>query len=129
LNARTVSYSWGPSSESELAPNGRGRVLAPDPGGRLSEGALVEASVHARLLGMPLLKVNALVALLPAALTPNAQPIRQIRSPRFEQKQVSRSHSSEPAGSDLAEAIRSINEAAELLAEEKRNRSREWTSR
>jgi hypothetical protein len=118
-----VSYSWGPSS------NGHGRVLAPDPGGRLSEGALVEATVHARLLGIPLLKVNALVALLPAALTPQAQPIRQIRSPRFEQKHVSRSHSSEPAGSDLAEAIRSLNEAAALLAEEERNRPREWKSR
>jgi hypothetical protein len=64
---------------------------------RLSEGALVQASVRARLLGIPLLRLDATVALMPAACG--------ISSPAV------------AAGNGLAEAVRSINEGADVLAQ------------
>jgi hypothetical protein len=89
----------------------RGRVVetsdpvaltaAPDRSRRLSEGALVQASVRARLLGIPLLRLNATVALMPAANTA--------------------SFSAVAAGNGLAEAVRSINEGAEVLAKVRRD--------
>jgi hypothetical protein len=62
----------------------------------LSEGALVQASVRARLLGIPLLRLDATVALMPAAITASPAAF---------------------AGDGLADAVRSINEGAELLAQ------------
>jgi hypothetical protein len=82
-------------------------AAAPESGGRLSEGALVEAKVRARLFGIPLLKVEATVVLTPAG-TAHASPARTARS------RVA-------AGDGLTEAVRSINEGAELLAELRRN--------
>jgi hypothetical protein len=70
-----------------------------DRGRRLSEGALVQASVRARLLGIPLLRLEATVALMPAAPTASAVV----------------------AGNGLAEAVRSINDGAEVLAQVRRN--------
>ena len=72
-----------------------------DPSRRLSEGALVQASVRARLLGIPLLRLDATVALMPAAITRPASALA--------------------AGDGLAEAVRSINDGAEILAEVRRN--------
>jgi hypothetical protein len=88
---------------------------APERGGRLSEGTLVEAKVRARLLGIPLLKVEATVVLVPAGIAgtssaTHAPPARTARS-------------GVAAGNDLAEAVRSINEGAELLADLRRNGS------
>jgi hypothetical protein len=74
---------------------------AVDPRRRLSEGALVQASVRARLLGIPLLRLDATIALMPAAMT--------TRSPAI------------GAGDGLAEAVRSINDGAEVLAQVRRN--------
>jgi hypothetical protein len=68
---------------------------------RLSEGALVQASVRARLLGIPLLRLDATIALLPAEVTASSSPVL--------------------AGNGLADAVRSINEGAEVLAEVRRN--------
>jgi hypothetical protein len=68
--------------------------------GRLSEGALVQASVRARLLGLPLLRLDATVALMPAALT---------------------APSAVASGNGLAEAVRSINDGAEVLAQVRRD--------
>jgi hypothetical protein len=73
-----------------------------DPSRRLSEGALVQASVRARLLGIPLLRLDATVVLMPTA----------IRAPSL------------PAGNGLAEAVRSINDGTEVLANVRRNRRR-----
>jgi hypothetical protein len=67
-----------------------------DPRRRLSEGALVQASVRARLLGIPLLRLEATVALMPAAITAPSSTVA--------------------AGNGLAEAVRSINDGAEVLA-------------
>jgi hypothetical protein len=87
------------------------RTLAPaaltatvDPSRRMSEGALVQASVRARLLGIPLLRLDATVALMPAAIT--APP------------------SALAGGNGLAEAVRSINDGAEVLAQARRNSRR-----
>jgi hypothetical protein len=78
-----------------LAPVGL--TVAVDRSRRLSEGALVQASVRARLLGIPLLRLDATVALMPAAFG-------------FSSPAVS-------AGNGLAEAVRSINEGADVLAQ------------
>ena len=75
-----------------------------DPSGRLSEGALVQASVRARLLGIPLLRLDATVVLMPAAITAPS--------------------SSLAVGNGLAEAVRSINDGAEVLAQVRRNSRR-----
>jgi hypothetical protein len=64
---------------------------------RLSEGALVQASMRARLLGIPLLRLDATVMLMPTAITASSSTVA--------------------AGNGLAEAVRSINEAAEVLAQ------------
>jgi hypothetical protein len=74
---------------------------AVDPSRRLSEGALVQASVRARLLGIPLLRLDATVVLMPAAITARSSALA--------------------AGNGLAEAVRSINDGAEVLAELGRN--------
>jgi hypothetical protein len=83
-----------------------GKTLAPvglttavDGSRRLSEGALIQASVRARLLGIPLLRLEATVAVMPAAITP----------------------SSSAAGGGLAEAVRSINDGAQVLAQVRRD--------
>jgi hypothetical protein len=76
-------------------------TAAVDPSRRLSEGALVQASVRARLLGLPLLRLDATVVLMPAAITTPSSAIA--------------------AGDGLAEAVRSINDGAEVLAKVRRN--------
>jgi hypothetical protein len=79
-------------------------TAALDPGRRLSEGALVQASVRARLLGIPLLRLDATVVLMPAAITAPSSALA--------------------LGNGLAEAVRSINEGAEVLAHARRNSGR-----
>jgi hypothetical protein len=76
-------------------------TAAVDPSRRLSEGALVQASVRARLLGIPLLRLDATVVLMPAAITAPSSGLG--------------------AGNGLAEAVRSINDGAEVLARVRRN--------
>lgn len=78
-----------------------GLTAAVDPSRRLSEGALVQASVRARLLGLPLLRLEATVVLMPAAITAPS--------------------SARVAGNGLAEAVRSINDGAEVLAQVRQN--------
>ena len=73
-----------------------------DPNRRLSEGALVQASVRARLLGIPLLRLDATLALMPAAITEPSSAVA--------------------AGNGLAEAVRSINDGAEVLAQVRNGR-------
>ncbi|HEX2433226.1 MAG TPA: hypothetical protein VHI55_04670 [Gaiellaceae bacterium] len=81
-------------------PTPVGLTTAVDPSRRLSEGALVQASVRARLLGIPLLRLDATVVLMPAAIT---------------------SSSALAAGNGLAEAVRSLNDGAEVLAQVRRS--------
>jgi hypothetical protein len=79
----------------------------------LSEGALVEASVRGRVLGIPLLKIDALIALVPANPTPVVRALPA--GPTLTKGSGSRPL--EAPGSALSEAIQSLDEAAELLAE------------
>ena len=76
-------------------------TAAVDPSRRLSEGGLVQASVRARLFGMPLLRLDATVVLMPAAITAPSSALA--------------------AENGLAEAVRSINDGAEVLAQVRRN--------
>ena len=76
-------------------------TAAVDPGRRLSEGALVQASVRARLLGIPLLRLDATVVLMPTAISAPSSTLA--------------------TRSGLAEAVRSINDGAEVLAQARNN--------
>ena len=76
-------------------------TAAVDPRRRLSEGALVQASVRARLLGIPLLRLDATVVLMPAAITAPSSALA--------------------AGNGLAGAVHSINDGAEVLAQVRRD--------
>jgi hypothetical protein len=99
-------------------------TVAPDPRKRLSDGVLVEACIRARLMGMPLLKVEASVVLAPAGLTSaslasRGVPVRtSTRSPR-----ALPTRSRATTGQGLVEAIRNINEGDDLLADVRRNGS------
>jgi hypothetical protein len=105
----------------------RPRALPPgltfNRGRRLSEGALVEARVRGRVLGIPLLKIDALVALVPANPT-SVVPVPW-RAPSLGPTLSTRNGSRrlEAPGSALSEAIQSIDEAAGLLAQARRNGS------
>lgn len=83
------------------APRAFALTAAVDPSRRLSEGALVQASVRARLLGITLLRLDATVVLMPAAITAPSSALA--------------------SGNGLAEAVRSINDGAEVLAQVRRN--------
>jgi hypothetical protein len=92
-------------------------TVNPDRRRRLSEGVVVEGSVRARLLGIRLLMLDVNVVIAPADVTVPWLPPDDAshRSP-------ARSSSRPPArsgaiGGGLAEAVRSINEGAALLAE------------
>ena len=76
-------------------------ALTVDRSRRLSEGALVQASVRGRLLGLPLLRLNATVVLMPATITGSPSAVT--------------------AGNGLADAVRSINDGAEVLAQVRRD--------
>jgi hypothetical protein len=92
---------------------------------RPSEGIRVEASILARLFRMKLLKLDASVLVFPTDVTPlpPAPPDLVVRTsavPRPSEAVV-------PAGDNgrrtLADAVRSIHEGAELLAEARRDRA------
>jgi hypothetical protein len=100
-------------------------MAVPDRTRRLSDGVLVDASLQARLLGMRLLTVDATVVLAPAdagGIVPAGLGVapRAAEGPR--ERTLPRPSGGawrvpRPAGRGLAEAVRSINEGAELLAE------------
>ena len=68
---------------------------------RLSEGAVVQGSVRARLLGIPLLRLDATLALMPATISPSLSPLS--------------------SGNGFADAVRYLNDGAEVLAEIRRD--------
>jgi hypothetical protein len=102
----------------KLAP-----VVGPDLRGRLSDGALVEGSIRARLLGIPLLRLDAKLVLVPAGVTvrPPARHVLPAHTPT--RPSVMQPRRSDPPGRSLAEAVRTIDEGAELLAEVRRQGS------
>jgi hypothetical protein len=80
---------------------------------RSSGPTRVEASILARLLGIRLLRIEASVAVIPAAVAPARTDLHgsPVPPPR---------RAAAP-GAGLADAIRSIEEGAQLLAEARRN--------
>jgi hypothetical protein len=88
-------------SARDVATSAPVALTAVDRSRRLSEGALVQASVRARLLGIPLLRLDATVALTPAAFSVSSSTVA--------------------VGNGLAEAVRSINEGAEVLSQLRRD--------
>jgi hypothetical protein len=109
---RTVGATTAPIVVSPVSDRGR----------RLSDGVLVEASVIARLLRIRLLTLDATVLLVPAGVTESTTAIdgsRDRARPRPSEARPSRSRSAE----GLAEAVRSINEGAELLARARHHHS------
>ena len=76
-------------------------TAAVDRSRRLSEGGLVQASVRARLLGLPVLRLDATVVLMPAAISTSPSPVA--------------------VGNGLVDAVRSINEGAEVLGRVRRD--------
>ena len=102
-------------------------AVAPDRRRRLSDAALVEASVAARLLGMRILTLNATVALVPADVTAATHPVRD-RPPSEDQAahvpmRSSGDSRARPGAAkyNLADAVRNLEEGARLLADAQRN--------
>jgi len=85
---------------------------------RLTEGFRVEASILARLFGIKLLKLDATIVVSPSG-------IRQVAgsSTDLVMRPTSRPPRTLPVGTGatLADAVRNLNEGAELLAEARRN--------
>jgi len=82
-----------------------------------SDGVVIEAFVLARLLGIRLLKLNATIVLHPADVSP--VPLQRPGEPRA--RSAGRGLAA-PGGRGLADAVRSIDEGAALLAEVRRRR-------
>jgi hypothetical protein len=78
---------------------------------------LVEASVRARVMGIRLLSLNATVVLAPADLTASPPAVVDL-PPRPSAVPRARSRA---AGRGLAEAVRSIDEGAEILSRTQQN--------
>ena len=123
-----LSASRSSAHAAPPAVRKRGPVVvevAPDSSRRLSGGALVEASIAARLLGMRILTLDATVALVPADV---AAATRAIQDGEREGRagRVSARHFRDPRGRSgslgprLADAVRNLDEGAKLLGEAKR---------
>ncbi len=98
----------------------RASMAVRDRRGRASEGVVVQASVLARLLGIRLLRLEAIVVLAPADQAPPSAPRvvagrTSARPPGLPPRRPG------VAGRGLADAVRSIDEGAELLAQARRN--------
>jgi hypothetical protein len=89
------------ATRSASRPTPVALTAAVDRSRRLSEGAVIQGSVRARLLGISLLRLEATIALMPAAISAPSSPLG--------------------AGNGLADAVRCINDGAEVLAGVRRN--------
>jgi hypothetical protein len=90
-----------------------------------SDGIRVEASVLARLFRMKLLKLDASVLVFPTDVTPltSAPPNLVVRTSELPKSSEPVVPSGDNGRRTLADAVRSIHEGAELLAEARRERS------
>ena len=87
---------------------------------RLSDGVLLEASVLGRVLGVRILTVRATVVLAPATVTATAPADRDPPGRVDVRRARSAPKRRRAGGGELAEAVRRIDEGAELLAEARR---------
>jgi hypothetical protein len=116
MNSARVALPVGKTA----APRGR---VPPERGGRRADARLVEASVTARLLGMRILTLDATVLLAPADLRA-ATPLVRDRAAHA----PARPSGDSPvrpgsAGHRLADAVRTLDEGARLLAEVQHDRA------
>jgi len=99
-------------------------LITADRGRRLSDGALVQASIRARVAGIPLLRLDATVALVPAEIaSASAAPHEPRAHPSSRSSGVLLTRSG-AAGHGLAEAVRNLHEGEKLLDEVRHNGSR-----
>ena len=97
------------------------RVVVANRSGRLSQGALVEASIAARVLGLRLLTLDATLVIVPADVAPRPpEPcgLSALTPARSSEVAAPRSPI---VGLGLTDAVRNINEGAELLADARHN--------
>jgi hypothetical protein len=94
----------------------------PDRSRRLSDGVLVDASLRARLLGLRLLTVDATIVLVPADVRATS-PTAHLPAERPAPRSSPAPRRSVAAGPRLAQAVQNINEAADVLAETRRDRA------
>ena len=102
------------------------RVLltaTPDRRKRLSDGVLVEASLLARVMGVKLLTIDATVALVPADITASSSAVHVTPDGVPGRSRAIAPERSPVAGQGLAEAVRRIDEGAELLSRAQRGGS------
>jgi hypothetical protein len=97
--------------------------VAPDRRRRLSDGALVEASIAARLLGMRILTLNATVALVPADVTAATSDVQDRATHAPARPSGDSRGRAASVGHGLADAVRNLDEGARLLAEIQRDGS------
>jgi hypothetical protein len=112
------------------APTATVLAATPDRRRRPSDGLVVEASILARLLRVRLLRLEATVVIVPAEVTarPSAPPDVQGRpSARSARPLPEGSATSGRRG--LAEAVRTLDEGAAILAEARRTASSGRASR
>jgi hypothetical protein len=88
---------------------------------RLSDGVLVEALVLGRVLGMRILTLRASVVLAPAEVTSPTSADRAVALPPAARPAGLVPARRPVAGRRLAEAVRRIDEGAQLLADARRN--------
>jgi hypothetical protein len=93
----------------------------PDRRRSLSDGVLVDASIHARLLGLRLLTIDATIVLVPADVRPASPAALPPAEHKGQRSAAPTPRRSVAAGPRLAQAVRSINEAAAVLAETRRD--------
>lgn len=84
-------------------------MACPDPHGSLADGVLIQGSVRGRVFGMPILKIDTTLVLSPAQI--NRPHMRTERTPG-----LPRSSPTRAVGGRLADAVKTIGEAAEQLA-------------
>ena len=95
-------------------------TAVPDRRRRPSDGIVVEASILARVLGIRLLTVDATVAIAPADVTAPSPAPRRSRTRTWARPAGVAPARSGAVGRGLAEAVRSIDEGAAILAETRR---------
>ena len=91
----------------------------------MRDGIRVEASVLARLFRLKILKLDASVFVFPTEVTPSTPAPRDlaVRPSAVPVSSTSAVPSRDNGRRTLADAVRSIHEGAELLAEARRDRS------
>ena len=126
--SRSSSWRNGPRSASKTGrrPGGResqvaSRAVTPDPEGSLAEGVVLEGRIRGRLLGAPILRLDAEVVLTPArpdsaVVVPPVAPVRPLPTAGGARRAVApAANSRSTPGSALARAQYLVDENAAQL--------------